>query len=399
MVDRFQLLEDRFTSEELFSPLGHDFVFDLSLGGNRNILDITDEAKDIADKELSRQKKLEEAQKFLKKHNNSEQFLRSSFKFGIPLPSFNLFKLQVSPSFRLSGTGGILIQLRGQEATMNNIAKFLPANVPPLLSEKVVEHFQAIPTGEDIVQWLIDNDKEVADLPGVNSLVGRYFMPEKEAATAQVEHYIKAEATSGFYLDYKANDRWNGHFNLYALGRADFGIRADAQTVYQNSKILTDIPDDRNTTVHAMADYYLRYTNKDLRLLAGIEEIKLGEVDNNEEKGGSLRFNRGPLLRVHGDYTYGNDNIHWSPFVGIHKRGGYSLGEGAYGGITLGARVKNDRVGLYARGQWDKEYFTISPHMRLLFMQLGYLLKLPTTSEKDGIKLAAMHAVHFRLFF
>ena len=191
----------------------------------------------------------------------------------------------------------------------------------------------------------------------------------------------------------------DGHFNLYALGRADFGIKADAQTIYQNSKILTDLPDDLNTTVYAMADYHLRYTNKNLHLLMGVEEIEMAQISDNEEKGGVLRFDRGPLLRVHGDYTYRSDNIHLSPFVGVHKRAGYGFDDGSYLGAEVGTKVKSDRIGLYFRGQWDKEYFTFSPHMRLFFMRLGYLLKQPATSKRDGTKLAAMHAVHFRLFF
>ena len=208
IVDRFQLLEDRFQAQDIFAPFDDDVVFDLSAAANRNFFDVVDEAKEAADKNLSNEEKLKRAQDFLKKHNNSEQFIRGHFKFGVPLPSFDLFKLKMTPSFRLSAGMGILLNLRGERATPSNISEFLPRHVPTILKDKLMEHFDDIPVGADIVQWLIDNDSEVARHPGARLFVGAYFMPEKDVETALVEHYIKTEARSGFYVNYRANDRW-----------------------------------------------------------------------------------------------------------------------------------------------------------------------------------------------
>ena len=399
IIDRFQLLDDKFRTEELLVPFGHNFIFDISVTANKNLFDVIDEGEKLSKKKSSNAEKLREAQDFLKKHSDSEQFVRATFNIGLPLPSFSLFEMDIRPNFIMKGSLGALLGLRSQRITADNIEGFLGTGVPPVLRAKLVERFNDIPEGTDIVLWLIQNDPDIEDNLVTRSFVGKYFMPAKAMETATIENYIKSEAKVGFYAHYKVNSHWDGFFNLYGLGRADFRVRADAQTVYQNSKILTDLPDKFNTTTFLAADYALRYSNKGFHLLLSIEDIEVSKISDNDKKGGKLLFDQGPLLRFHGGHTYDTTHFYLSPFAGVHKRKGYKTHDGLYGGLSVGLKTSSDNIGLYVRSQIDKEHLTLSPHMRLYFMRLGYTLKQPVTSKRNGIKLSAIHSAYLRLFF
>ena len=160
---------------------------------------------------------------------------------------------------------------------------------------------------------------------------------------------------------------------------------------------LLNLPDDMNTTVNAAIDYTLGYRNGNLTALAGIEDLKLASISDNEEEAGVLNYGTDPLLRLHTEYLYRYSGFSVKPFVGIHKRASYGIGDGYYLGADLGAHVWSDRVGLRVRGMVDSEHFTFSPMVNLWLMHVEYMLKQPLSSEVNGLKPATIHSLNIRI--
>jgi hypothetical protein len=104
-------------------------------------------------------------------------------------------------------------------------------------------------------------------------------------------------------------------------------------------------------------------------------------------------------MRIHADALYKFGGLSFNPFLGAHKRNGYGWSDGMYLGTDLGAHVWGDRLGLQLRGMVDKEYFTISPRIKLWLLQLEYSLKTPMKSMDGDVKLSAINSIDLRLFF
>jgi len=112
-----------------------------------------------------------------------------------------------------------------------------------------------------------------------------------------------------------------------------------------------------------------------------------------------LSYGYNSLMRLHADAIYKYSALTLNPFFGVHKRTGYGFADGLYLGADAGAYVWGDRLGLQLRGMVDKQYFTISPRMKLWLLQIEYAMKSPMKSTDGDVKLSAIHSIDLRLFF
>ena len=396
VADRFRFVEDKFKTGQFLDPPGGHFLLDVVAASNKNTFKVIDEINDTSKKPGTDDEKLQRAQDFIQRYKDTEQFVRLDGTIGIPFPDFRLWGIRFDTNLRATVGGGMLLSMAAERITADNVAAFVGSSVPDDIRRALVDNFDSIDEGDDIIQRLIDDGHIDA---GYASLAGKYFMPEKDTETATVETYFTQENRYGFYTDYRINRRWDGMFNVYLSEREDFLIKADSQTIYQNGRTLTERPDESNATKHINVDYFLRYTNGKLRILAGVEEIAVSEVSNNEEKGGTLIYERKPLARLHGDYARKLGDVDARFFLGVHGRKGYSFGDGLYGGIISEMSAYGDRVAFGLGLRLDQEYATLSPGIRLWGLHLDYALKQPLASESDGIKLSAMHSAHLRVAF
>jgi hypothetical protein len=181
------------------------------------------------------------------------------------------------------------------------------------------------------------------------------------------------------------------------MGRADLFQVITSQQIASGEGIET--PDKMNTEVTLQTDYRLGYKNTNYSAFLGVEEIKLATMQDREEGSKEQTYGYDPLLRFHADATYRYLALSLQPFVGVHKRSGYGMSDGMYGGLAAGAFVWGDRLGLQMTGMFDKQYFTLSPRLKLWLMQLEYSLKKPMKETADDVKLTTIHSLDFRLFF
>ena len=398
ILKRFQYLEDKYRTQEMLRPYDNDdFVFDLSALLNTDATDFIDEAEEVADYEGSDQ--LDRAQEFLRKYDKTEQNLRVQVGLNIPFFDFSVYGIKFKPSLRATGNLGFLMGIQASNLTVQQAVEYLGSDVPQNLKDALLTCVNDSIRGENIITFLIDTPS--CGLTEQEKQVARqyedenYIFPE-DTSVPDIYNYVKAEARAGLYFDYIYDEHFFGAFNIYALGRADYRVRVSADSLANDGDV-ADLPDEMNTTINAAIDYTLGYRNGNLTAYAGIEDLKLTTISDNEEEGGELIYGNDPLLRLHGEYLYKYSLFSVKPFVGIHKRASYGISEGYYAGADLGAHVWSDRIGLRLRGMVDKEHFTFSPMAKLWLMHIEYMLKTPMSSEVDGLKPATIHSLNIRI--
>lgn len=404
VVDRFKELEDKFKTHEMLTPFGHDFLFDVGLMINKDLFDTIDEVDKVSDTQGGSSAKLTAAQNLLRKYDKTEQNVRIRANLGFPLPTFHAFGVKIVPDFRTHLGVGLLLGFRTTNLTLAQIlatiGDYVGSDVPPAVLTKLNSCSGSLDNGDDIVQYLINTSAcglTADEKTAITPLVGKYFIPD-DTSVPDIFNYAKAEAKVGLNFGYEYGEKWFGNFNIYGLGRADMKVRVSADALANKGEV-ADLGEELNTTVNLAADYKFGYKNGNLRTWAAIEELKIATMSDNKDKAGELNFGNDPLLRLHGEYLYKLSVFNVKPFAGLHKRSGYGLGDGIYGGADLGMYVWDDRIGLRFRGMLDSEHFTFSPLAKLWFMHIEYMLKTPIKSENNGVKPSTLHSVNFRLFF
>jgi hypothetical protein len=209
--------------------------------------------------------------------------------------------------------------------------------------------------------------------------------------------FAKMDGKVGLFNDYTYGEHFFGNLNLYGLVRSDIEQIMTKNMIANGAKV--EMPKKLNTEGTMQMDYRLGYQNSNYTTFLSVEELKLSRIKERDLASRAQVYGYDPLLRLHADATYKYSAFSLQPFMGVHKRNGYTLSDGVYGGASVGAHVWGERIGVQLRGMLDKQYITITPRFKLWLMQLEYSLKSPVKSTDGDVKLSAIHSVDFRLFF
>lgn len=406
VIERYKILEDKFKTEEMMRPLGHDFLLDINAWANKNLLDLVDDVKTVSDKTgdaTTNTEKLTAAQELMVKYKDTEQTLKAKINFGIPLFSFTAFGVKIVPDLRASVDLGANVGIKTEPITVETFETLIPQDAPPELID-AADSITSLPAaGTDLIQYALNQWQTLhpgepvpAELQqAVTNYEGDFVMPTIQDLP-NLFAYTKLDAKGGFLINYERN-RIFGNLNLYGLHRTDFKTRVTAEMI-ANGNDFMDGAKKENTQIFAMLDYKLGYKYKIFSATASVEEIKLKRLSDKIETGGNLNYEPDPLYRMHLDGLFKLSIFSLRPFVGAHLRSGYGISEGYYAGSDLGAYVWGDRLGLQLRAMVDSEHLTITPRMKLWLMQLEYSLKQPIKSEIDGTKVSTLHSVNLRFF-
>lgn len=398
VMERGITLDDRFKTEEMLRPFGDDFIFDISVGINKNVFDVIGDAEDVSKTQGDDSAKLAAAQNFLAKYRDTEQTIRVGLNLGFPLPSFTAFDVKIRPNFR-AGVN-VLANIGIREATVSaaTILDFVGQDIPQEIKNLIVSTFCASGcAGQDIVARAINGQSAEIQSQAAPYL-NKYFYPQSNTAPSLLT-YAKADAKAGLYFNYDYDEHFFGSFNLYGMGRADTELFVTADSLAKGGGDAIEFGEELNTTIVAAADYIFGYKNGNLRGMASVEELKLATISDNKDKAGPLNYEIKPMLRLHGDYRYDFLAFTVRPFVGVYKRSSYNQSAQPYGGADFGTYVWDDRIGVQVRGMLDEEHLTLAPRVKLWLMQLEYSLKQPIKSKIDDTKVSTLHSLNFRLFF
>lgn len=398
VVDRYKLLEDKFKTEEMLRPYGHDFLFDISAYANKNLLDLVDDV-DSVDDAGDTNAQLNEANRVLEKYDKSEQTLRLNAQFGIPLFTFHAFGAKIVPDLRFGAQFGANIGIRSDELSRQLLVDLF--DLSPEIEEKILQmddtQFTKLKNGTytDVEDLLLDL--------GVDAQIAAEFDGDQVpgSGTSSVPNlavFTKLDVKAGLLFNVFKNE-WFGHWNLYGLHRTDFFRRLDAKTIVNGDDVLGG-QDELNSQVFLATDLMVgKSFLETYRAYLAIEEIEIARLSDNVDKAGELTYELDPLIRLHADARFSWKGLSLMPFLGVHKRSGYGFADGLYAGTDLGAHVWGDRLGVTFRTILDNEHITLSPQLKLWFMQFQYSLKQPISSTVDDVKTSTMHSVNVRFFF
>lgn len=403
VMERYKLLEDKLKTEDMLRPFGHDFLIDVNVAANKNVLDFKDDISKMSKVTGTDTQKVDQAITILDKWVNTEQTLKGNLNLGIPLFSFNAWGIKFTPDLRVSVLVGANLAIQSERLTVDTISSLLGQDVPDVIKTAINTNavYTNLTKGSDVVQVLIDHGSlTAAEKTVAEQYKGKYFWPGDISPI--VSAYAKLDGKGGLLVNMEKkkdeDNKWFGYVNMYGLARTDYLVKLNAAT-FVNDKGVTDQVKNANTQVHLMTDLKLGYEWYNYTLAGTLEEIKISTLSDNKEKGGDLKYKTPMLVRLHGDAEYKYSILTLTPFLGMHKRTGYDFMDGVYGGADVGAHVWGKRLGLQFRTMLDNNYITLSPRLKLWLMQLEYSLKKPITEKVDGMKVSTLHSLDFRLFF
>lgn len=397
--DRFKLMEDKFRTQEFLREPGHDFLIDLSVYANADIMEVVGDVSDAEDEN--------DAIEVLNAYSDTEQNMRLNVEIGVPLPSFNAFKGKISPSVRLGVNVGSLLGIGEEEVLLETFYAAVPgdAELKSVLESKVDQTVlnnilggtAGYQTVTDLAATLSLSSEEEAAL---RDAIGGENIPFAGSGNSApvIDAYVKADVTAGLNFDYK-NEKYFGGLSLYGLYRADVRRVLDQKVISGDSEVIDSENLDQNLTLYAMADLNFGFHwLSDFRTSFALTDIKLATVVDSDD--GSIPYYEPEIgYRMHTDYSFNLSNMRLRPFVGFHMRDGYDFSEGVYAGTDLMLHVWKERLAITLRGMVDSEHLTLTPRFRLGFMDFMYSLKQPMSSEVKGVKVSTIHSVNFRLHF
>lgn len=400
---RFRLMEDKFQTEEFLREAGHDFLIDMSVYANTDLMDLVGDVSDASDAADPDQA----AADVLSAYADTEQNLRVNVEVGVPLPSFNALKGTVSPSVRLGVKVGSLIGIGEENIEIDTFISAVPgdAELKTVLQDKITQSVLNDIIGGTVGYQTVTDlaatlGLSTAEEDALRDALGGEAIPfAGSGSTAPIiDAYVKADVTAGINFDYK-NERHFGGISLYGLYRADVRRVLDQDAIAGDGDVIDTDNLDQNMTLYAMADItygFNWFTN--FRTMFQVSDIAIATVIENDE--GYLPLYEPEVgYRMHTDYSFNLSNMRLRPFVGFHMRDGYDFADGVYAGTDLMLHVWKERIALTVRGLIDSEHLTLSPRFRLGFMDFMYSLKQPIVSDVQGVKTSAIHSINFRLHF
>jgi hypothetical protein len=367
---------------------------------NKNLTDVVKDISDAGKSTSDANTKLLEAQQILTKYEKTEQTIKINVALGFPVFRFSAWDLKVQPNVRGFVDAGANIGIRSDLLTVQDVLDLFPTGIANTPADAIAfkNFLSTVLPGQDIIFRCASSSlSDATKAACATQPRDKYIMPDLSVGVPNLALFAKLDAKVGLFNDYTYGEHFFGNFNLYGLSRTDIFQRITKNMIATGSKI--ELPTEKNTETTLQADYRLGYKNDNYKVFASVEELKLSKMKDHKVGSKEQSYGYDPLMRIHADAVYKYSVISLNPFLGFHKRSGYGFGDGVYLGADAGAHVWGDRLGIQLRGMVDKQYFTISPRLKLWLLQFEYSLKAPMKATDGDVKLSAIHSIDLRLFF
>lgn len=393
-ISRFQLENDRFHNSSFFSFQGHNYIFSLASFGSQGVSGIFKEAKSIS--RLSGGTLLNQAQNFLAKLSHTEHFFTLESELKVPLKSFRAKNFLIKPYLNFILNLGTLSGIQSEPLSISTIIDYIGGNIPVFIRERVIQNFNNIPAGADIIGYIIDNDPLVPSTSVTESYRGLYFMPtDSSFPILDIYGQFKSEMKLGF--NYKSYENYYGYFNIVLLPKFDFRLKVSADTIANNRSLLK-IPKEKNTSYFIALDYKLGRKANHWNYYFSIDNFNLYKLVDNEEKGGKLYYDNEALFRFYGEYSLGFNFFELRPYLGLHKRKGYTVKDGFYLGVHADV-WKLSKYKASFQTQLDREYLFLGTTLSFKGLDVGYTWKNPFWEVRSNIIISNVHSFYLRTHF
>ena len=419
--DRFELINDRFSTDEMLNPSGHDFLLEVNGAFSAKLLDVVDDGDKVSKKDDE-----DKALEYLNKYKDNEYTVKIGTQLGIPLPTFYLGKLKIVPDLRIHGRGLVNFDIATRPITSETVLSFVDeSKIRDMLGDQeladtVMEKLQdqdfltellSGGTGEILAkfkaadydlaeQFIKDNFTEVQfdaikEKVAESSDAQKWTIPATDGSEPVLSAYTRLDVKGGLNLNY-FYDKWFGNLNLYAFHRTDYLKSLTAGSFAKGAKPLDDVK-KLNSTIFANVDFKLGHQFGRYSVYGAVEEIKVAEVKARNKESTKPYYKSDPLLRVHGEAKFQWGGLSFTPFVGAFKRSFYDVSDGIYAGADAGAFIFGERIGILARAMVDPGYFTLAGQVKFWLVEADLSIKTPVKSEVEGQKVSNLYAANIRI--
>ncbi len=145
------------------------------------------------------------------------------------------------------------------------------------------------------------------------------------------------------------------------------------------------------------SDFKIGLYDETSRLTASLEELKIATVSARAKNSKESAYGYNPLFRIHAEHNYKEDYFSINPYMGVHKRSGYSLSDGLYLGSQLSFMAFDDTLAVRVNGMLDRQYLTFSPQLKIWVLQLEYALKYPLRSTFEQVKVSPIQSLSLKI--
>ncbi|MEK6626756.1 MAG: hypothetical protein AABY86_17445, partial [Bdellovibrionota bacterium] len=159
LIKRMKLMDDRFKTQDMLRPYGHDFLLDVTAAANSDTPSLLDDVDKIGSLTGTTQEQVNQADAILSKHYNTEKYLRARVALGMPIFSFSAFGIRWQPNLRLDAGLAALINVKQENVTFTSLVNNLD-QIPVELRTALIACNPASPPlndGDDIFAYCVSN--------------------------------------------------------------------------------------------------------------------------------------------------------------------------------------------------------------------------------------------------
>jgi hypothetical protein len=209
-----------------------------------------------------------------------------------------------------------------------------------------------------------------------------------DVTNPRAQTYIKKDTKVGIAGKASSNKKEHFTFAFYQLTRSDLGAIVTASGIAQDESLF-EFGDLNKTKVTYSADIGYHRRGKKYDWLAEVKELQLWTVSTQKRP----LYGTRPMFHArYGRHYKSSSGPLWNPFIGIHYRKKYALGDGIYLGIILKGR---GRIPLVLVAKASNQFLHLAPIIETKYFRFKYSYKTPYRNPQDDMWVPAQHNIAF----
>lgn len=210
------------------------------------------------------------------------------------------------------------------------------------------------------------------------------FSAQTDPLNPQAQVYLKTDQKLGLYTRFFWDKKREYEVSFYQLSRSDlYSTRSSQQIIEQEA--LLDFDDEMKEEKSLMLDFRYHQKHQHQSYVFEIQELKIKTSESSE---GDSLFRSKPLLHFQYWRYWQASRIHWQAVLGQHYRQRYTILDGLYLGLEADFK---DVLPLTASAQISNQFFSLSPSLKVKFIQLYYQLSSPYRNPQDEMWVSTIH--------
>lgn len=212
------------------------------------------------------------------------------------------------------------------------------------------------------------------------------FSAQTDPLNPEAQVYLKTDQKIGLYTRFFWDKKREYEVSVYQLSRSDlYSTKTSAQIVEQET--LIDFDDVMREEKTVMLDFRYHQKHQHQSYVFEIQELKIKTSSSSE---GDSLFRSRPLFHFQYWRHWQATRIQWQAVLGHHYRQRYTILDGLYLGLEADFKVV---LPLTASAQISNQFFSLSPSLKMKFIQLYYQLSSPYRNPQDEMWVSTIHKV------